>query len=324
MDRCSTSLEPPETNLPDSSRQTPWGTILTSDDPPITYRHSSWKHERKCIRQALVDANVAPRTLARFDMCGSDPWVAVNPNDPTDLTLIANHCHSRWCLPCNRARSFRIAENLRTQLVQQPHRFLTLTLRASSQPLSQQLDRLYDCFRQLRRQPLWKRCVTGGAAVLEVKRSWHANHWHPHLHVVCEGKYMPQADISADWYRITHDSFVVDIRFLRNTNDVAHYVTKYVTKPWSRNVINRPTVLAELVSALRGRRLVLTFGSWRGLVLTRPLEKRVWTSLCPLDSLIDRASQNNADAKLTLAYLLKCVPDALRIAGRALPQNRGP
>lgn len=90
----TTSVQPPETNLPDSSRETEWGTTLTSDDHPVTFRHSGWAHERQRIRQALIDCGIRPRALISFDLCGSDPWLAVDEDDPEHLTVITNHCHS--------------------------------------------------------------------------------------------------------------------------------------------------------------------------------------------------------------------------------------
>lgn len=319
-----TSLVPPETSSRDSTIESDWGTTLAPTDAPVVFRHSGWARERLLLRAALETANTSWRSLRRFDLCGSDPWVAVDPNDPTRFRLLANNCHSRWCIPCARQRAALISANLRAQVENRPHRFLTLTLKASLAPLADQLDRLYAAFRKLRTTKLWKRTVRGGACVLEVKAPWHRTGWHPHLHIIFDGKYLPQNAVSAEWWRITGDSFIVDVRYLPNNEHVARYVTKYVAKPYSRTVINRPERLVELITALRSRRLVLTFGSWRGFRLTENTDKTEWNALCPLQVLLERVDNGDDAADLVLSQLLRCEPDALRIAGRDPPQEDDP
>jgi hypothetical protein len=36
--------------------------------------------------------------------------------------------------------------------------------------------------------------------------------WHPHLHVIAEGRFLDKHALSAAWHHATGDSFVVDIR----------------------------------------------------------------------------------------------------------------
>jgi hypothetical protein len=315
----SSSVQPPETNLPTSSRETDWGTTLTSDDPSVTFRHSGWAHDRSRIRSALVEADAPPRSLARFDLCGSDAWVAVDPSDPNNLKVLTNHCHSRWCVPCARDRAATISANLKHYLGNRRHRLVTLTLKHSDQPLSDQLDKIYDCFRRLRTVRVWREHVSGGCAVLEVKHAYHRNEWHPHLHVIIEGTYLPHAELKAAWWKITRDSYIVDIRFLPTTDAVTRYITKYVTKPVPSNLVNRTTALVELVRALRHRRLVLTFGTWRGFRLTKPLDAITWQTLCPLDTLYDRCNAGEPEALAILSQLRRCVPDVDRLTNRSPP-----
>lgn len=323
-DLATTQVHPPETNLPNAQRETDWGFTLSSDDASVTFRHSGWSLNRSRIRAVLVDSCLSPRTLARFDLCGSDPWVAVDPNDSERYTILANHCHSRWCVPCARDRAARISANLERLIEHHPHRFLTLTIKHSDDPLSAQLDRLLDSFRRLRRRPFWLSAVSGGAAVLEVKHSWRDHRWHPHLHVLLDSKYIRHADLSAEWFRITGDSFVVDIRLINSHEHAARYMTKYLTKPFPHTVINKPNALNEMIDAFRGRRLVLTFGTWRGFPLTRKLDDTEWQVICPLSVLYDRYDSGDDKAASTLSALLRSFPDAPLLVTRSPPHVPGP
>lgn len=314
-----TSVHPLETNLPQAHRDTEWGGHVTSDDHSVTFRHSGWAGSRRKVRQALVTSGTPPRRLERFDLCGSDPWVAVDESDPNRMTILTNHCKSRWCVPCSRERAHRIVGHLRTKLTDRPARFLTLTMKHSDTPLRAQIDRIYSSFRRLRKATFWKRCVVGGAAVLEIKHGHHDGLWHVHLHCLLEGSYVRHADLKAEWWRITGDSNIVDIRPVPNSDVAARYVTKYITKPIPSTLINRPPELCELITACSGRRLVLTWGTWRGLKLSAPLDATSWKSICPLTELYALREAGNLDAFTTLQVLERQVPGASAIAGRGPP-----
>lgn len=317
----SSSLEPPETNVPDSSQSTDWGGYVTSDDPPVLFRHSGWSRIRSHVRAALLTNGARPRQIARFDLCGSDPWIAVDPNDPERFALLANRCRSRWCVPCARERGRTIATNLQLKLGSDPIRFLTLTLKHSDSPLSDQVDRIYRAFRSLRARKFWKSNVSGGAAVLEIKHGRKDQLWNVHLHVLFVGDYIAHRLISATWWKITGDSYIVDIRLLREAKDAAAYVSKYLMKPFSNTVVNKPDALAELLSALAGRRLLLTFGTWRGYRLTEKLDTTDWQSICPLDVMYERADAGDENARIVIRALELACPDARMLAGRTLPDE---
>ncbi len=318
------SLEPPETNVPVAHTDTPWGTSIESSDPPVLFRHSGWARIRTKVRAALETNHASPRQLSRFDLCGGDPWVAVDPEDPTRFTLLANHCHSRWCLPCARERGRTIATNLQLKLGDEPTRFLTLTLRSNDGPLRTQLDRLYSAFRRLRSRSIWKRCVTGGAAVLEVKHGWKSARWHAHLHVLFHGSFIAQRVLAALWWKITGDSYIIDIRLLPDSKAAAAYVCKYISKPLSSTIVNKPDALSEFIATCSGRRLVLTFGSWRGCKLTEKIDATEWKSICPLTTLYERFEAGDSDAALIVEALEASNPEAPILAGRAPPTHAQP
>lgn len=319
--QASTSVQPPETNPPDSEKVNDWGYRLTSDDPPVIFRHSGWARARRQVRDAMVANMAPPRALQRFDLCGSDPWVVVNELDPTDVQIHSNHCHSRWCVPCSRERAARIVGNLKYVLQSGCIRFLTLTLKHSADPLAGQVTRIYSAFRRLRRAEFWLKSCIGGCAILEIVRGQHDELWHVHLHCLLQGTYIRHADLKAEWYRITGDSYVVHIKPVWNKDHAASYVTKYITKPLSNTVINKPEPLLQLISACNRRRLVLTWGSWRGIRMSAKLDDVRWKSLLPLDELYARADDGDEDALTLVAALERNVPKVRILAGRDPPEE---
>ena len=316
---CSSTVHTPETNPHACGKPLPWEVAEDTTDPAILFRHSGWKRHRRLVRAALVDLETPPRPLERFDTCGSDPWIVVDESDSTRLAIHSNHCHSRWCTPCSRERAARIVGNLRVKLNDGEIRLLTLTIKHNTRPLPEQIDRIYDAFRKLRRAPFWIESVDGGCAVLELKHSHTTGLWHVHLHCLLDGTWIDAKDLKAEWWRITGDSFVVDIRECNTAERASHYVTKYVTKPVPNCVINKPEQLREMMSAIARRRLVLTWGSWRGVRLSEPLDATVWKSIASLADVYKRKQAGNLDAYTLLAHLEKILPEVWILAGRDPP-----
>ena len=314
-----TSLDTPETNPQNSENGSTWGSGQRTDEHAIAFRHSGWLRPRRLIRQALITLDTPPRPLHRFDTCGSDPWVVVDPEDHTRLAIHSNHCHSRWCTPCSRERAARIVGNLRITLAEGDIRFLTLTMKHSDTPLPAQIDRIYASFRKLRRAEFWTDSVRGGCAILELKHSHRTHLWHVHLHCLLDGTYLDNQKIKAEWWRITGDSNVSDIRRCYDADHAAHYLVKYVTKPVPSSVINKPDQLLEMMAAIAHRRLVLTWGTWRGVRLSEPLDLTAWKTIAPLGELYARKAAGDLDAYVVLSRLEELLPEAPILAGRSPP-----
>jgi hypothetical protein len=173
-------------------------------------------------------------------------------------------------------------------------RFLTFTLKHNDTPLADQLDRLYLAFRTLRRRPLWRTQVTGGAMFLEVKVGKDGR-YHPHLHVLAEGGWIDQKALSADWLAVTGDSFIVDVARVDDPGHRARYVTKYATKPADSTIIRDPAKLDEFLIAIKGRRLYQPFGNWRALLADVDASEppRPMTSLGSIYTICARAAQGD-------------------------------
>jgi hypothetical protein len=145
--------------------------------------------------------------------------------------------------------------------------------------------------------------------------------WHVHLHCLLDGSYIDGEAIKAEWWRITGDSFVKDIRRCHDAEHAAHYIIKYITKPVPASVVNKPEQLLEMMTAVAHRRLVLTWGSWRGIRLTEPLDLTTWKSIAPLASLYERKAAGDVDAYLVISRLEKILPEAPIICGRSPPER---
>jgi hypothetical protein len=273
------------------------------DLPTVNFRHSGWQPTRNRVWSALQDANVSDSRLANFELCGFNAWVYESAEEPGRYRVACDRCHDRFCLPCGAERSRVIAANVLERLGKAPARFLTLTLAARDEPLADTVTRLYKCFARLRTRKLWKQSVTGGVAFLEVKRSRDARHWHVHLHALVQGRYLHNHALSATWRKITGDSYVVDIRLVTSHDNATRYVAKYASKPLDPTTTRDPAALSEAIVALTGRRLCLTFGTWRGVSLTDPPDPETWTPIGPLVNILERAAAGDDDARSILATL---------------------
>jgi hypothetical protein len=257
------------------------------------YRHNNWRDKRKIVRQALADADASANSLFAFDNCGAGCQVEYS-KEQNRYRVVGSYCHNRHCEPCMRAKSACITNNLRVQMKKaekKQHRFITLTKKHSDTPLKQQIKNLYADYKKLRATPEWKATQKGGAATLEVKWIPGTRKWHPHLHIISEGRYLSTYQLAAIWREITGDSHIVDIRIIDQDKDVAYYVGKYVTKGTNNEVWQDPAVAAEWVRSVKGVRMCATFGTWRGYkLLAREKEKKgEWVHIASLGSICRRA-----------------------------------
>lgn len=256
---------------------------------------------RQRVWKGLIRTHQSAARLDRFANCGSCACVQYSATEDR-FRIAANHCHDRMCLRCGQTRSRQIAAVLLGAMKQHHCRFVTLTMRHNDTPLKEQIDRLYRSFAALRRRPFWKSRVLGGAAFLEVKTAKDGRHWHPHLHIICIGEFLPVYDLGREWHHVTGDSHVVDVRSVTDLEEVHHYVTKYASKPMDSSVCASPVHLDELIVALKGRRMVLPFGRWRKLNFARAdTGADDWCTVESLSDLLRDAQAGDLDAQAILA-----------------------
>lgn len=315
-----TSLEPPETNT-EKHLPPDGGVVPCERSISETFRHRGWRHNRRLIYDALCRVCRSDARVIAFSDCGFNAWVYRTYGEPAEYRLGGSACHDRFCLPCARARGRILADNIVKTLAGKPVRFITLTLRQRPEPLVHVINRLHTAFTKLRTRPIWKDNVLGGCAILEIKWSDVNEAWNVHLHCLVHGKYILQSTLSAIWSAVTGDSFVVDIRLITSSVHIATYIAKYVSKPFDNTYVNRPARLDEAIMAMHGRRLCMTFGTWRGIRLTETPSDGEWESLGSFDTLAYLASTGDASALKAIRYI--CQDDAPAVIRRAA-ESRSP
>lgn len=315
------SLDPPETTGGPIQPGEPGLRTPADDAAESSFRHSFWSLRRSATIQALTDVGASSGSIGRFLACGHNSWVYRSTADPSRYRIHTDKCHSRWCEACQVEHRRTVSRNLTSRLVDHLSlkdartattalRFVTLTLRSVEGPLAPQLDRIYGCFRQLRQRPFWKKHVGGGILFLELTLSA-AGLWHPHLHILAEGDYLPHAQLRDEWKAITKDSFVVDVRLVRNPAIAAGYVAKYASKVVPASLLHERGHFHEAIAALKGRHTFTAFGQWVGWKLSlSPEDDSSWEPVGPLSLLLGRAECGDVAARRIILALRKEEPHA--------------
>lgn len=265
--------------------------------PSQQWRHGGWEPVRNRVIDALHRANAPNARLEAFCGCGRTAWVLRTKEAPIKVRIAWDRCHDRFCTPCARERSAIVQAAIRERMGADRYRFVTLTLRQSADGLAAKLAELTDCFGRLRRTRFWTKAIKGGLAVYEIKRNPDSGRWNVHVHALTHGRYLDQSTLKREWHRITGDSFIVDVREVKDPTKGAEYVSKYATKAFDNSVTTDPDALVEAIRALAGKRLVVTFGTWRGFALTAAEPSDVgWELVGSLNHLIELRRDGNPSA----------------------------
>lgn len=120
-----------------------------------------------------------------------------------------------------------------------------------------------DYFSQLRSR--FKQ-IEGGFYVVQATNS--GSGWHLHLHVLFDGKFVPQSAISAAWKEITGGSYIVYLKDVK-TPDKA---IRYLLSDFSGRPRIRQSDEGIYDSVFKGSRLVQPFGKYRTVKLKVPFK----------------------------------------------------
>lgn len=254
---------------------------------------------------AMRIAGCTQKTLDRFTFCGSH--VHCYKSDKLKKAMLAgDFCRNRNCAPCAMARSRLIRANLIPFVRERTVRFITFTLKHTERPLSTQVTRIWRCFKTLRTRPEWKEHVLGFCAFLEVKRISKAHAWHVHLHVLAEGSWWEQKELSRLWLECTGDSMIVDIQRKGTPEQMANYGAKYASKPINAGDMETELVHAEAIHELNHRRLWLIGGTWKGSLklLAKGTDPGDWELVCSANTLFAEAARGNEAAACIVQHLL--------------------
>jgi hypothetical protein len=259
----STPVHPSQTNVVQSPTAAPADTSIR---PDVAYRFRAPQHkEAYTLTLALMQSYARHADRARrLSLCGAHATVWHSPSTDT-VAVRSYHCGMRCCPRCRETHSAKTRETLDRFLANvEPTRLsmITLTLAHTEDTLSVQIDHLYKSFRRLRASKTWKRFHPKGYAVCEVSRSTDQLSWHPHLHLLAETPYIPDDQLKAAWHVATGTSYIVDIRRINRKAIARHrdYLTDYLTKPASVDVLRNPELLIEWIDAFAGRHVLIKFG----------------------------------------------------------------
>lgn len=265
------------------------------------------------LRQSCLDAYEAARRIYSYldrinnsskhfnlENCRSLAWF-VRHIDSGDVRVAANSCHLRWCPICSDSRRSYISHSVASWVEEQAHpKFLTLTLKHSNAPLDHQVDHLYRFFRSLRKRKDFSNSVPGGFWFFQIKKSKQSGQWHPHLHCLISGKYIPHSRLVSMWKDITFNSTVVDIRPIRDPAKASNDAARYAACPGSLAGLSFHDAL-ELVECMHGRRICGTWGTARSVSLRAPScpDREKWETVGSWDT-VCKLSANSPEAKAIL------------------------
>lgn len=299
---CPSSLEAQETSA--------------HDDLPSSYRaflvsgcKARMEKAERLYRR--LDALDNGRRLENLLSCRSSAYV-MRHRETHLLRIASRTCGLRWCPLCARSKRTLVAVAVKDWIESQRRvRFMTLTLRNSQGLLSDQIDRLYRSFRNLRRWQRFKECVRGGIWFTQVTYNNEDQTWHPHLHIVYVGRYLPQDELSDMWLTITGDSYIVDVRDVKSSTDMADYVSRYVSEPAKVSDLDDDTLL-QLALALHGRRICGTWGPGRDCRLSpqTPADSEEWEQVGSWWAIVEAAYLGGPAAEL-----LRCWREGLPYDG---------
>lgn len=199
------------------------------------------------------------RAARRLASCGTSAKFYINPA-LGKVHPWFHRCKHRLCPFCSRARTVKVTHQLMLAMkgMNRP-RVQVLTVRSNTHALGEQLRSLRRNFARLRRRPFWKRTVRGGIYVLEVTLNKRTGLWHPHLHIVYDGEYLPVKQLRYHWHQVTGDSEIVWIQDVSDLRGIANELCKYIGKPQHQEDFTDQQI-REYYNAVSGSRMVQAFG----------------------------------------------------------------
>lgn len=242
------------------------------------------------------------RVCAKLNDCVRSPTVITDAAE-TRVAIAEMRCKHRLCPRCNRSRLLRIRQRLEAITMQfDACRMVTLTLAHSNAPLADQLALLRKAFGRLRRRKSIAHLITGGVYTIEITFNHETNQWHPHLHAILDGQYIPHQILKREWTEVSNGATIVDIRHAYQRSVVVGYITKYVSK--GIDTARIPTrALGEYVPAISSMRLVGTFGHAHGWQIEQEPRPKWLTEthyVCHYDGIMQEAIAGDQDAAAAL------------------------
>ena len=282
-------------------------TTATDAAPPSYRRHlmQGDKMDMEAAESAYIGSDKCDgqKKVVFLHACRTDAWF-VRHKVTGEVRVNSSTCKLRWCPICSKAKTAYAAKQVAEWIPQQAYpKFMTLTVRHTDLPVVDQVDELYDNFRKLRKLKWFKDRCTGGVWFFQLKLSEKTDQWHPHLHCIVTGKYLPRNKLASLWKKITTDSYILDIQMVKDHKNAANEVARYSAMP-VRLAALYPHQRSEVLDAFYGRRLCGTWGCGRTLSF-RPVkqdDKDQWQNLGSWTYVVNLAESDSRARAILFAY----------------------
>lgn len=275
------------------------------ETPAQRVLHSRWAAERHAVIDALLSGSRAEvRRAERLQGCCSHPMLTLGSDAGVGVRLFC--CRDRMCPRCSVGRSRQCESRISSRvLAMNAPRQVELTIKHRNASLRSEIERLMDAFRDLRKSRFWRDHVKHGVAVLEVTLNEKTRLWHPHLHLIVDGEFMPQVLLSRAWSEATGDSCIVYVQAVHDRERGAKYVSKYLGKSVNPTALHGFEI-REYARTMHGRRLVFVFGKAPKAIdidAAAAAEKTTRSNMLLLQRLIDAARVGFGRSREALALL---------------------
>ncbi len=211
------------------------------------------------------------RESDRFERCGRR-LIRLRCQTETRTFALPETCKSRVCPECQQRAAAKMRRGFTKMIGSWRRRpgqavmLITLTFRSNGGAISgPDIRRGFREVRRLIREFYPKSRGCGAVGVAEI-----GAHNNLHVHLIVVGGYVAQRELSARWLHITGNSYVVDVRAVRDVTRSVGYVLKYMGKTPD---YADPGAYAGLLRALRGTRRLHTFGVWYNGIEREPKQR---------------------------------------------------
>jgi Replication protein len=197
-------------------------------------RSMHWKSATGlCHRENDYDAKrqrIAHSALAK---CGQKATVEWSPMAER-YRVRADRCGLAICPTCSARKSAALGRRVEHWIGRvQPHRWrmITLSLPSNNDSLTLSRDTLSHAFHKLKQTKCWGSAQHYGYSFGEVTFNVTTRQWHPHLHILMFGVYLPWKALHAAWCKASGVKAACWIDEIDSGGAAARYVAKYVGKP---------------------------------------------------------------------------------------------
>jgi hypothetical protein len=240
-------------------------------------RASQWKSERWTLRTPTkrdiirrLD-KINHKDALRMRQCCS-LFKTTTCGQHTIKSYPTFRCKRLFCADCASERATRLSRQTELKIAEAMKvtsgRLCFLTLTTTNAPtLEEGLSKLKKAFTQFKRKKVWKQHINGFFGGFDYTFNSKTNSFHVHLHlIVLRGKFWKQSDISDAWYEVTGDSFIVDIREVKDIHNGVKELCKYVVKPL--DLMKMPDAqFREVVEMKKGTRMFISGGCFYNVKL---------------------------------------------------------